>query len=146
MGVGGLVKCNKIRHIVHLRQLLRHWRNKAAASSSRIPSDIPPGHVAVCVGTNFRRFIIPASYLNHPVFRQLLNRAEEEYGFSYSIGPLAIPCNELVFEDILRFMERFGSEGSSKSVKFEDFQRCCNSSIRDFRTEVRPLVSEKNLW
>uniref|UniRef100_A0A7N0V5I6 Small auxin up regulated protein n=1 Tax=Kalanchoe fedtschenkoi TaxID=63787 RepID=A0A7N0V5I6_KALFE len=146
MAVGGLGKCSKIRHIVHLRQLLRRWRNKAAASSSRIPSDIPPGHVAVSVGADFRRFIIPASYLNHPVFRQLLNRAEEEYGFGNSIGPLAIPCNESVFEEILRFMVRFGSEGSSRFVKFEDFQRGCNMSVRDFRTEVRPLVSEENLW
>ncbi|KAJ6306363.1 hypothetical protein OIU78_021640, partial [Salix suchowensis] len=37
----GQAKCAKIRHIVRLRQMLRHWRNKARMSANRIPSDVP---------------------------------------------------------------------------------------------------------
>ncbi|RZC05445.1 auxin-induced protein X15-like [Glycine soja] len=88
-------------NIVRLRQMLRRWRSKA----HRIPSDVPAGHVAVCVGTNSRRFVVRATYLNHPVFKKLLVEAEEEYGFS-NHGLLAIPCDEALFEQLLRFISR----------------------------------------
>ena len=96
-----LGKCN----IVRLRQMLRRWRSKARMSAHRIPSDVPAGHVAVCVGTNSRRFVVRATYLNHPVFKKLLVEAEEEYGFS-NHGLLAIPCDEALFEQLLRFISR----------------------------------------
>ncbi|KAF2310091.1 hypothetical protein GH714_006506 [Hevea brasiliensis] len=57
----GIGKCSKIRHIVRLRQMLRRWRNKARMSANRIPSDVPAGHVAVCVGTSCRRFVVRAT-------------------------------------------------------------------------------------
>lgn len=133
----GFPKCNKIRHIVRLRQLLRRWRNKAA--QRRIPSDVPSGHVAVTVGSNSRRFVVRASYLNHPVFRKLLVQAEEEYGFCNQGGPLCIPCDEKVFEDILRFLNR--SDG--RFVNLEDFQR--SSYCRRAITDSRPLL-EKSVW
>jgi len=105
-------KCSRIRHIVRLRQMLRRWRSKARMSAHRgIPSDVPAGHVAVCVGSNSRRFVVRATYLNHPVFKKLLVEAEEEYGFS-NHGPLAIPCDETLFEQLLRFVSRSGAPPS----------------------------------
>ncbi|MBA0759561.1 hypothetical protein Gotri_022428, partial [Gossypium trilobum] len=104
----GLGKCSKIRHIVRLRQMLRRWRNKARVSASRIPSDVPAGHVAVYVGTSCRRFVVRLTYLNHPVFKKLLIQAEEEYGFTNQ-GPLSIPCDETVFEEVIRFISRSDS-------------------------------------
>ncbi|XP_058771212.1 auxin-responsive protein SAUR71-like [Vicia villosa] len=75
------------------------WR-KNACSGKKPPSDVPRGHLAVTVGEANRRFVIRADYLNHPVLQQLLDQAYEGYGFNKS-GPLAIPCDELLFEDIL---------------------------------------------
>ncbi|PIM99840.1 hypothetical protein CDL12_27665 [Handroanthus impetiginosus] len=128
-------KCNKIRHIVRIRQMLRSWRKKA--TSHRLPEDVPAGHVAILVGSSCRRFIVRATYLNHPIFRRLLSQAEEEYGFSNYSGPLAIPCEESLFEEILRFV----SLGESIS---SDFQRCCHvgrrSEYSDFFCESRPLL------
>ncbi|XP_047324642.1 indole-3-acetic acid-induced protein ARG7-like [Impatiens glandulifera] len=125
----------KIRHIVRLRQMLLRWRRKAAASSarSRLPSDVPSGHVALRVGCTDRRFVIPATYLNHPIFRKLLIQAEEEYGFKNS-GPLSIPCDELLFEEILRQVA--GQSESVKSVR-------CNVGMRskvDLWPESCPLL------
>ncbi|KAK8476442.1 hypothetical protein V6N13_018008 [Hibiscus sabdariffa] len=60
--------------------------------------NVPKGHVAVYVGEGSRkRFVIPISYLNHPLFQDLLNRAEEEYGFNHPMGGLTIPCSEEYF-------------------------------------------------
>lgn len=148
----GFGKCSKIRHIVRLRQMLRRWRHKAAAasrmSSSCIPSDVPAGHVAVCVGTDGKRFVVRATYLNHPVFMKLLVEAEEEYGFTNQ-GPLSLPCDESVFEEILCFISRSEASNSARFVNREDFQRYCNVGIRsslDFWPESRPLLHSKSIW
>ncbi|PON83393.1 Small auxin-up RNA [Trema orientale] len=66
--------------------------------SANISSDVPKGHFAVYVGeTQKKRFVIPISYLNHPLFQDLLNRAEEEFGFDHPTGGLTIPCTEDYF-------------------------------------------------
>ncbi|XP_041020041.1 auxin-induced protein 6B-like [Juglans microcarpa x Juglans regia] len=147
----GLGKCSKIRHIVRLRQMLRRWRSKARMSANRIPSDVPSGHVAVCVGTSCRRFVVRATYLNHPVFKKLLVQAEEEYGFNNQ-GPLAIPCEESLFEEVLRYISRPESSNSARFLNLEDFQSYCHVGIRsklDFWAESRPLLhglTEKSIW
>ncbi|KAK7283402.1 hypothetical protein RIF29_12897 [Crotalaria pallida] len=139
----GLGKCSKIRHIVRLRQMLRRWRNKARMSAHRTPSDVPAGHVAVCVGINNTRFVVRATYLNHPVFKKLLVEAEEEYGFS-NHGPLAIPCEEALFEEVVRFISRSESSSSGNSNRFvnvEEFHKYCHAGIRmDLWNESRPLL------
>ncbi|GAY33352.1 hypothetical protein CUMW_281790 [Citrus unshiu] len=49
---------------------------------SKDQSGVPKGHVVVYVGELQKtRFVVPISYLNHPSFIDLLNRAEEEFGF-----------------------------------------------------------------
>ncbi|KAE8682142.1 Auxin-induced protein 6B [Hibiscus syriacus] len=115
----GIVKCSKIRCIVRLRRMLRRWRNKARMAATCIPSDVPVGHVAVCVGTRCSRFVVCVSYLNHPVFKKFLTQAEEEYGFSNQ-GLLTIPCDESVFEEVIRFISRSESIHSGGFV--EDFK------------------------
>ncbi|GMJ07009.1 SMALL AUXIN UPREGULATED RNA 52 [Hibiscus trionum] len=139
----GLGKCSKIRHIVRLRQMLRRWRNKARISAGRIPYDVPAGHVAVYVGTSCRRFVVRLTYLNHPVFKKLLSQAEDEYGFSNQ-GPLSIPCDESVFEEVIRFISRSDSDRSGRFVNIEDFKGYCH-----LWTESRPLLhefAEKTIW
>ncbi|XP_031493049.1 auxin-induced protein 6B-like [Nymphaea colorata] len=63
-------------------------------------SHVPKGYLAVYVGSEERRFIIPLGYLNHSIFRALLKKAEEEFGFS-SNGGIRLPCESLLFEHIL---------------------------------------------
>ena len=66
-------------------------------SCSALPTDVPKGHCAVYVGKERSRFIIPATYLNHYLFRALLEKAEEVYGFGHKMG-LTLPCNEVAFQ------------------------------------------------
>ncbi|XP_060168543.1 auxin-induced protein 15A-like [Lycium barbarum] len=61
-------------------------------------SDVPKGHFAVYVGeTEKKRYVIPIACLNHPSFQDLLQKAEEEFGFQHPMGGLTIPCNEDAF-------------------------------------------------
>lgn len=68
------------------------------------PHDIPKGYLAVYVGPELRRFIIPTSYLSHSLFKVLLEKAEEEFGFDHS-GGLTIPCETETFKYLLKCME-----------------------------------------
>ncbi|KAJ9550776.1 hypothetical protein OSB04_014821 [Centaurea solstitialis] len=138
-------KSTRIQHIVRVRQMLRRWRRRSSSASSSLScrltaTDVPAGHVAVCVGPNCRRYIVRATHLNHPVFQKLLTDAEEEYGFAND-GPLTIPCEESVFEEILRFVSRPGIEKNGKKQRFlvdlDDFQRCCHV---DYVGESQPLL------
>ncbi|KAF5185718.1 Auxin-responsive protein saur21 [Thalictrum thalictroides] len=62
---------------------------------------VPKGHIAVYVGENEkRRFVVPISYLTHPLFQDLLNQAEEEFGFNHPMGGLTIPCDEDSFIEL----------------------------------------------
>ncbi|KAJ6796318.1 uncharacterized protein M6B38_375770 [Iris pallida] len=69
------------------------------------PADVPRGYIPVYVGPEQRRFIIPVGYLSHPVFKLLLEKAEEEFGFDHQ-GALTIPCEIETFKYILLCMER----------------------------------------
>ncbi|BFG41380.1 hypothetical protein CerSpe_276540 [Prunus speciosa] len=138
----GISKCNKIRRIVRIRQMLQSWHKKARLTAARAPSDVPAGHVAVCVGSSCRRFIVRATYLNHPIFQKLLVQAEEEYGFANQ-GPLTIPCDESFFEEVLRVVARSESSNTGRFLSFDDLQRRCHVDVLsqlEYLGESRPLL------
>ncbi|KAK7355479.1 hypothetical protein VNO80_14735 [Phaseolus coccineus] len=79
------------------------WLKSACGGSGKKPPprDVPRGHLAVMVGEEAkRRFVIRADYLNHPLLQKLLEHYEG-YGFNKS-GPLDIPCDEYLFQDIIQ--------------------------------------------
>ncbi|XP_054778709.1 auxin-induced protein X10A-like [Prosopis cineraria] len=69
----------------------------AAKMASSKSGQVPKGFLAVYVGEEMKRFVIPISYLNQPSFQELLSLAEEEYGYDHPMGALTIPCKEDIF-------------------------------------------------
>ncbi|XP_020597222.1 indole-3-acetic acid-induced protein ARG7-like [Phalaenopsis equestris] len=119
--------------------MLSGWTTRArgslATTASSYPPDVPEGHLAVCVGSRKRRFVVRASHLNHPAFRKLLIEAEEEYGYSHP-GPLSLPCEETLFLHILyqissSYASLFPEAGGERSWKAEKYQI---------------LMAEKEMW
>lgn len=128
-----LKKSNKITEIVKLQLILKKWRRLATNSSKSSTSSksikflkrtlsftsnsiqagsggfsgdiVPKGYLAVCVGEELQRFIIPTEYLGHSAFGILLREAEEEFGFQQE-GILRIPCDVAVFETSLKVIEK----------------------------------------
>lgn len=116
---------------------------------------VPAGHVAVCVEAagsgsgsgSTRRFVVPLAHLSHPAFRELLQKAEDEYGFPAAPGPVALPCDEDHFLDVLRRVSSSPASSSSSSCGLP-MRRCSP------RGELRPLlqagrivaVDEKLVW
>jgi SAUR family protein len=67
-------------------------------------ANVPKGYLAVYVGEEMKRFVIPTSYLNQTSFQDLLSRAEEEFGYDHPMGGLTIPCTE---DDFLHVTSSF---------------------------------------
>lgn len=142
-------KSNKIFEIVRLQQILKKWRklastSKSSGSMSSIKNSnngnnskgkllrrtlslseksdiVPKGYLAVCVGKELKRFVIPTKYLSHQAFIVLLRIAEEEFGFQQA-GVLQIPCEVSVFENILKVVEK-----KEFRLLGEDAIGCCSS-------------------
>ncbi|XP_010917417.1 protein SMALL AUXIN UP-REGULATED RNA 10 [Elaeis guineensis] len=79
--------------------------DEEGCQSPEPPPDVPKGYIPIYVGPEHRRFVIPTSYLSLPLFKLLLEKAEEEFGFDHR-GAITIPCEIETFKYILQCMER----------------------------------------
>ncbi|CAO2814926.1 unnamed protein product [Amaranthus hypochondriacus] len=83
-----------------LQRTLSNKRRSSTNCSSSI--DVPKGHVVVYVGETYKkRQVIPISYLNHPLFQNVLHVVEEEFGYEHPMGGLTIPCSEDYFSSLI---------------------------------------------
>ncbi|KAK4781478.1 hypothetical protein SAY86_015580 [Trapa natans] len=71
---------------------------------TRPSPDVPKGYLAMYVDEELRRFVILTGYVRHPLFKVLLEKAEEEFGFDHT-GGLTIPCEIETFKYLLECME-----------------------------------------
>ncbi|KDP46721.1 hypothetical protein JCGZ_06509 [Jatropha curcas] len=95
-------KSNKLPQTAALKQIIKRCSSlgkKQGYDQEGLPEDVPKGHFAVYVGENRSRYIVPISWLDHPEFQSLLQRAAEEFGFKHDMG-LTIPCEEVVFQSL----------------------------------------------
>ncbi|CAN6236545.1 unnamed protein product [Urochloa humidicola] len=132
-----------IPSLVWLRRAVRRWRSRTATAAAAEASNskgggggggaaVPAGHVAVSVegGDGARRFVVRVAHLSHPAFLELLRQAEEEYGFPAATGPIALPCDEDHFLDVLH------------RVSSSTYSCCCGPAAvkRRARGGARPLL------
>ncbi|KAJ0779328.1 putative small auxin-up RNA [Helianthus annuus] len=74
---------------------------------------VPKGKMAVYVGQedgDYERVLVPVIYINHPLFVQLLRKAEEVYGHDHR-GGITIPCRISEFENVKSTIAATGSGG-----------------------------------
>ncbi|KAK6946381.1 Small auxin-up RNA [Dillenia turbinata] len=91
-----VLQANQIPRLPVVLQAKKILRRSPINSS--LNSNIPKGFFAVYVGEmEKKRFLVPVSYLNQPLFQDLLRKAEEEFGYDHPMGGLTIPCAEDTF-------------------------------------------------
>ncbi|XP_076908794.1 auxin-responsive protein SAUR66-like [Bidens hawaiensis] len=102
---------NKITNIVE------HWRCH----------NTPRGSFAVYVGVERSRFVIPRRFINLPVFKSLLNQAEDEFG--YPTGGFVLPCDIVFFKKLLKVLEK--DERRFSALDLDDFKEmfCGNNLV-----------------
>ncbi|KAI4380210.1 hypothetical protein MLD38_006428 [Melastoma candidum] len=124
---------NKVFNVVLWLQIFRRCKNLGSSSgngssSLRKPSSfpleekasaiIPRGCFSLLVGEVQKRFTVPTKFLGHPLFRELLREAEEEFGF-HQKGVLRIPCDVIVFEHVLEMIAKKKGQKLEKRGRFE---------------------------
>ncbi|XP_062112739.1 protein SMALL AUXIN UP-REGULATED RNA 12 [Humulus lupulus] len=67
-------------------------------------SQIPTGFLAVYVGEERQRFVVPTTFLSHPLFKMLLEKAYDEFGFQQRNG-LVVPCSVSAFREVVSAVE-----------------------------------------
>lgn len=70
------------------------------------------GCFTVCVGAGRQRFVVRTECVNHPLFRALLEEAEEAFGYA-AAGPLALPCDADAFVRVLEQIEEEAAAGEA---------------------------------
>ncbi|KAL6655273.1 hypothetical protein ACP70R_006099 [Stipagrostis hirtigluma subsp. patula] len=88
-----------------------------SSSSSPRRKAAPEGCFTVCVGAGRQRFVVRTECVNHPLFRALLEEAEEAFGYA-AAGPLALPCDAEAFLLVLEQIEE------EKAAAAGDAPRC----------------------
>ncbi|XP_028791069.1 auxin-responsive protein SAUR72-like [Neltuma alba] len=93
---------------------------------------VPKGFLAVSVGKELKRFIIPTEYLRHQAFEMLLREAEEEFGFQQE-GVLKIPCQVSMFEEVLKVVQ-----GKKEALLPQDKDKMITCYISDCDATTSP--------
>lgn len=76
----------------------------------------PTGTFAVYVGEERVRRVVPTSYLNHPLFRMLLDKSHDEFHCLDQKVMLVVPCSMSLFQDVVNAIE-----SCNGNFKFGDF-------------------------
>lgn len=132
---------NKITQIVRLKHLMQRWRHRCITtdSDSRRHHTPSAGTLAVYIGPERHRFIIPTRFVNLPVFSSLLNKAEEEFGFQ-TTGGLMIPCDVNFFRWLLNVLNR-NENGSFAMLDLDDFTAMFANSTIDSSPHCKDVVN-----
>ncbi|KAL8109706.1 hypothetical protein AgCh_025704 [Apium graveolens] len=123
-----------------LLKLARKWQKQATLSRKRLTfpttsadgafyntsTRVEKGHFVV-YSADQRRFVIPLTYLQHNIFRELLRLAEEEYGMP-SDGPITLPCDEAFVEYAISLIKRHATTDMEKALLISINSGHCLSS------------------
>ncbi|CAN7006474.1 hypothetical protein IGI04_010129 [Brassica rapa subsp. trilocularis] len=90
---------------------LENANNKESTGKIKKKSPPPPPHgcFTVYVGPTKERVVVKTKLLNHPLFKNLLEEAEAEYGYRRD-GPIVLPCEVDFFYKVLANMKFNGDE------------------------------------
>ena len=87
----------------HHECLLKEFGEEAHDHAS-LSSTTPVGFFALYVGEERQRFVVPTSFLSHPLIKMLLDKSYNEFGFEQNSG-LVVPCSVSTFQEVLNAVE-----------------------------------------
>ncbi|XP_019157532.1 PREDICTED: auxin-responsive protein SAUR68-like isoform X1 [Ipomoea nil] len=136
-----------------LIKLVRRWQKFTAIRRKRISfprenddadscstsSAGNKGHFAIYTADQ-KRFVVPLSYLQNEIIRQLLSMSEEEFGVP-SDGPITIPCDAVFMDYIISLLTRGLSRELENAllVSVASYQ-CSSASLHQEGLRTRELL------
>ncbi|XP_019157617.1 PREDICTED: auxin-responsive protein SAUR68-like [Ipomoea nil] len=131
-----------------LIKLAKRWQKFAAIRRKRISfpslyddsdscstsSAVYKGHFTIYTADQ-KRFVVPLSYLENDIIRQLLSMSEEEFGLP-SDGPITLPCDSVFMDYIISLLSR----GLSREL-----ENALIVSVTSHRCSSAPLLRNQEL-
>ncbi|KAJ8629266.1 hypothetical protein MRB53_022589 [Persea americana] len=90
-------------------------RNDSSKNSTTISKSRPEKGNFVVYTADGRRFAVPLSYLENPIFIELLKMSEEEFGLPGN-GPIKLPCDGVFMDYVMSLVERCVCEEVEKAL------------------------------
>ncbi|XP_031127060.1 auxin-responsive protein SAUR68-like [Ipomoea triloba] len=123
-----------------LIKLAKKWQKFAAIRRKRISfsrqsddtdscstsSPANKGHFAIYTADQ-KQFVVPLSYLENEIIRQLLNMSEEEFGLP-SDGPITLPCDAVFMDYIISLLSRGLSRELENALLVSITSHWCSSA------------------
>lgn len=90
----------------HSERLLTNGEEEVdlSPSCSSPSGKTPTGFFTLYIGEERRKFVVPMGYLSHPLFKMMLEKSSEEFGFGQKNG-LVIPCSVNAFQEVVSVVE-----------------------------------------
>ncbi|MCD7468277.1 hypothetical protein HAX54_006298 [Datura stramonium] len=104
--------------------------DSCSASSSSI---VEKGHFVVYTADQ-ARFVIPLTYLENEVIRQLLNMSEEDFGLPRG-GPITLPCDSVFMDYIISLIKKGVAAGDLNNALLLSIPSCCCCSTSSLHQE-----------
>nr|GMD45106.1 auxin-responsive protein SAUR68-like [Ipomoea batatas] len=110
-----MISLNKLIKMAHKwqkfvairRRRISFSKQNEEVDSCSTSSAVNKGHFVIYTADQ-KRFVIPLSFLDNKIIRQLLEMSEEEFGLP-SDGPITLPCDAVFMKYIISLLTRGAS-------------------------------------
>nr|GMD71775.1 auxin-responsive protein SAUR68-like [Ipomoea batatas] len=110
---------------IRRRRISFSKQNKEVDSCST-SSAVNKGHFVIYTADQ-KRFVIPLSFLDNKIIRQLLEMSEEEFGLP-SDGPITLPCDAVFMKYIISLLTRGASTELQNALLVSVTSNRCSSA------------------
>ncbi|XP_019186635.1 PREDICTED: auxin-responsive protein SAUR68-like [Ipomoea nil] len=101
-------------------------------------SAVAKGHFVIYTGDQ-KRFVIPLSFLDNKIIRQMLEMSEEEFGLP-SDGPITLPCDAVFMNYIISLLSRGVSTELQNALLVSVTSNRCSSASLHHGWRNQPLL------
>ncbi|XP_019188055.1 PREDICTED: auxin-responsive protein SAUR68-like [Ipomoea nil] len=109
--------------------MIRRKRISFSKQTEEVDSCSTPvskGHFVIYTADQ-KRFVIPLSFLDNKIIRQLLEMSEEEFGLP-SDGPITLPCDAVFMKYIVSLLSRGASTELQNALLVSVTSNRCSSA------------------
>nr|GMD46598.1 auxin-responsive protein SAUR68-like [Ipomoea batatas] len=110
------------------RRRISFSKQNEEVDSCSTSSAVNKGHFVIYTADQ-KRFVIPLSFLDNKIIRQLLEMSEEEFGLP-SDGPITLPCDAVFMKYIISLLTRgVSTELQNALLVSVTSNRCSSASL-----------------
>nr|GLL37043.1 auxin-responsive protein SAUR68-like [Ipomoea trifida] len=126
------------KFVIIRRKRISFPKQNEEADSCSTSSAVNKGHFVIYTADQ-KRFVIPLSFLDNKIIRQLLEMSEEEFGLP-SDGPITLPCDAVFMKYIVSLLSRGASTELQNALLVSVTSNRCSSASLNQRWRNQPFL------